>query len=170
MKNQKIVEEIVNQLFRLRKGFIKHQLPIHVENQLVDARETADKIPTSISDQLSSQKDDTKGEFDISIKKTIRHIHYKIGMNSSESKIYFSTFYAFYTRENITKIKHWIGKKMGEVKKDPMSSIQMMCVSRDTGNLVITQIISIERKTKKEMKEKVSFLLEQMEKYWPFKY
>lgn len=141
MKNGKIVESIANRFLRFEKENIETQLPPHATDQ-----------------------------FDLLIKGMPHHLHYKVETNSSEGKIYFSTFYAFYTRENITKIKHWVGKKIGEIKKDPLSSIQMIYISRDTGNLVITQAISIKEKTKKEMKEKISFLLEQMEKYWPFKY
>ncbi|MEW6617353.1 MAG: hypothetical protein AB1333_02950 [Patescibacteria group bacterium] len=131
-----------------------------------------EKVVKAIAHQLfqSEKKESESGSLDIPIKKVSRHMHYKIGMNSSKNIVYFSIFYPFFSRTNKTVIKHFIAKKMEEVKKEPFSSIQMMYLSKDTGNLGITQTISIEKVTKKELTEKISFLLEQVEKFWPFKY
>jgi|GEM_PF-2377534 len=169
MKNRRVAEGIVNQLLYPKKEFIDDQLPAHIEDRLAGAGETVDKIPASVLDQLSAKKSERIKEFDIPIKKVVRHLHYKIEMNNSKSQIYFSVFYAFFNRGNISKIKHWIAKKV-EIARKNNSSIQMMYVSRDTGNLVISQSISIQNETKKELKEKISLLLEEIETYWPFKY
>jgi hypothetical protein len=129
------------------------------------------KVAKKIANQLFIADDKKKltGDFDIEIKKVTRHLHYIIGMNSSQSYIFFSTFFAFFSRENKTKIRHCIGLAINKAKKDS-PSIQMMYLGRDTGNLVIVQTISVSKITKKELTEKISFLLEQIKIYWPFKY
>lgn len=131
-----------------------------------------EKVVKAIVNQLfqSKNREGENGSLDIPIKKVSRHMHYKIGTNSSKNTIYFSIFYPFFSRANKTMIQHLIVKKMEEVKKEPSPSIQMMYLNKESGNLCITQAISIEKMTKKEFGEKISFLFENIEKFWPFKY
>lgn len=169
MKNQKIVRGIVNQLFYSKEKMIEDKLPTHVEDQLVGTEEVVDKIPTSVSDQLSSQKKDIKGEFNIEIKKAVRHFHYKIDTNKSKNNIYFSLVYPFYSRQNIAKLRLWVEKKVIEARKEN-SPIQLMYITKHKDALIITSLFKIEEWTKKEVQSKLSSLLEEIEKFWPFKY
>lgn len=171
MKNQRIVKEIVRQLLHSGEMNIENEILPHIQDQLpTNSNEILDQLPISVSDQLACCKEVMGGEFNIPIKKGVRHLHYKTKMNSSKSKIYFSTFFAFYGRQNLGKINNLIVQKKRELKAMNFPTIQDIFICKNTGNLCITQAISIEKMTKKELREKISLLLQGIEVGWPFKY
>jgi len=169
MRNQKIVENIVNQLLHQEGKFIEDQLPTHVEDQLANAGKTVDKIPISISDQISLQNGIMGGEFNIEIKKAMRHLHYKIEANKSKTKVFCSLTHPFFSRASIRLMRRRVAEKAREARKNS-SSIQTMYIAKDGCNFVISSLLSIKKMTKKELREKISILLEEVEKFWPFKY
>ncbi len=171
MKNQRIVKEIVNQLLHSEEMNIENEIPPHVQDQLpVNSNEILDQLPISVSDQLTRCNETNGGEFNIPVKKAVRHLHYKTKMNSSKNKIYFSVFFAFHRRQNVGKINNLIVQKKRELKTMNFPTIQDIFLCKNTGNLCITQAISVEKTTKKELNEKISLLLQGIEAGWPFKY
>jgi len=131
------------------------------------------KVVEGITNQLFLSTEEEKkckeGEFNIEIKKAMRHLHYKVETNKSKTNIYFSFIYSYYNRENASKIRHWVAKKISEVKKEN-SPIRLMYITKHGDALVITSLIRVEKWTKKEVELKISSLLEEIEKFWPFKY
>ena len=133
-----------------------------------------EKVVNGITNQLfsSTEQEENKcreGEFDIQIKKALRHLQYKVNVNKSKTNIYFSVIYSYYSRENIVKIRHWVGKKVIEAKK-ANSPIQSMYITKYGDALVIASLLRVKKWTKKEISSKISLLLEEVEKFWPFKY